>query len=525
MPSQFRWPPDEEAATRPNAAWPTELQAAAEANLPDFLLQKRWYPAKDAGRPTLVLSALVPLSVPGTPAALAVWRVTPPGQAPLQLFVPLALVPSEEAEDAQVIAASSAGGRDEQRLVEAFSVDSFVRSWIEYVLRADADPQPAAPLRAGRTDQLDQVGLVPGSDWPIRRSRTEQSNTSIRIGEGAILKVIRKLEEGIHPELEVGRFLSSVARFEATPSLLGWTELDGATADGATTLSVLQAFVPNEGDGWSWILGRLSDGTARGKNGEAAIEEATAWLSSLGRRTAEMHIAFSTATDDPAFRPEPVQAEDLQGWATAAEAMARRALDGLAAAGEQLDPDVQAMAKDLLARQNRLMERLSAVLGAAPTFAKTRHHGDYHLGQVLVTGGDAVIVDFEGEPLRPLAERRAKHAALRDVAGMLRSIAYAAAAAGRGLPEDLPPVEREATLHRLSAWETTASRAYLDAYFDAAQRAAGCPADRAEAERIVQFFLLEKALYEVAYELANRPDWVAIPLRGALALLDAEAAQ
>ncbi|MFC7478602.1 malto-oligosyltrehalose trehalohydrolase [Dankookia sp. GCM10030260] len=495
------------------AAWSTGLEAMALAVLPDFLLQQRWYPAKDAGRPTVTLSALLPFPVPGMPAAIAAWRVTPPGQAPLHLFVPLALVRAETANAAQVICAppSEEGEEAEElRLVEAFSVDAFVRFWMEILLR-DGAASTTGRLRTGRTEQLARAGLEPGGDWAIRRGSAEQSNTSIRIGEGAILKVIRKLEEGVHPELEVGRFLTGEAGFAATPAMLGWIELDGATGAGAVTLSVLQAFVPNTGDGWSWVLDRLARPESH--------EEATVWLDRLGRRTAEMHRAFATDTADPAFRPEPVALEDREAWVGAAEAMARRALDGLATARERLGPEARGLAKDLLARGDALIQRLRTALAQAPDFAKTRHHGDYHLGQVLVADGDAVIVDFEGEPMRPLEERRAKHAALRDVAGMLRSLAYAAAAAARALPEK----EQDATYGHLLAWEKAASRAYLDAYLEAARGSVFLPADRVAAERVLRFFMLEKALYEVVYELANRPDWVAIPLRGVLALLGAEA--
>ena len=191
--------------------------------------------------------------------------------------------------------------------------------------------------------------------------------------------------------------------------------------------------------------------------------------------------------------------------------MARRALDGLATAQNQLGPETQHLAEDLLARRSALEARLRSALSAAPGFAKTRHHGDYHLGQVLVAGDDAVIVDFEGEPLRPLAERRAKHAALRDVAGMLRSLAYAAAQA-----------ERTHRGEQFRAWKSEAARAYLDGYYDAAGGGIFLPTERTAADAVMRFFMLEKALYEVAYELANRPDWVNIPLRGVLAVLDAE---
>jgi malto-oligosyltrehalose trehalohydrolase/4-alpha-glucanotransferase len=503
--------------------WPPELEALALGALPDFLLRQRWYPAKDAGRPAVALSVLLPLRVSGVPAAAAVWQVTPPGHEPLLLFVPLALVPAEVADAAQVIATlptdASRGGQ-ELRLAEAFSVDPFVRAWVGKIVRGDSEVCGPAQLHTGRTEQLAQAGLNAAESWPIHRSNAEQSNTSIRIGESAMLKVIRKLEGGIHPELEIGRFISKAAGFSATPPLLGWVELDGVMGAGTVTLSILQAFVANEGDGWSWVLERLSGVTASGGDNDKALDEVTAWVGRLGQRTAQMHTAFGADTNDPAFRPEPVEAEDLRCWLTAAQAIAERALDDLAAGGALLGPQAREFADNLLARRGALTERLREMLPDAPAFLKTRHHGDFHLGQVLVTGGDAVIIDFEGEPLRPLAERRAKHAALRDVAGMLRSLAYVAAAPLRALPLNSTPAEQQAVRRRLSAWEAKASRAFLDGYFEAARGSVFCTEPRSDAERMIRFFMLEKALYEVAYEFANRPDWVSIPLSGAVALLE-----
>jgi len=418
--------------------------------------------------------------------------------------------------------ADTAHGGGEVRLVEAFSVDAFVRAWIDTLLRRDGEVSQAGRLRTRRTEQLPRTGLEPGGGWAIRRSSAEQSNTSIRVGDGAILKVLRKLEDGIHPELEMSRFLTETAGFAATPSLLGWAELDGAAPGlGAVTLSILQAFVPNEGDGWSWVLERLARAADPGNGGTEALGEATSWLRRLGRRTAEMHAAFGSDTNDPAFRPELVETKDIQRWVAAAQATARRALDGLIG-GTRLYPQARGLARALLGRRDKVVQRLQALVGAVAAFTKTRHHGDYHLGQVLVTGRDAVIIDFEGEPLRPLAERRAKHAALRDVAGMLRSLAYATAAAERALPPDLPSAEREAVRGRLATWEAQASQAFIDAYCEAARGGSFCPADRTDADQVVHFFMLEKALYEISYELANRPEWVAIPLRGALTLLDVE---
>jgi malto-oligosyltrehalose trehalohydrolase/4-alpha-glucanotransferase len=499
--------PSEQAGADPAWPWSQELLASAEAALPGFLIRQRWYPAKDAGQPEVRLAALSPLPASEIKAAVAVWAATPPGGTPLHLFVPLALVPAASADPEQVIS-PPAGDLGDEVLVEAFSLDPFVRAWIDAILCAGAGQD--GPLRAERTHHLDLLELEPGGQWPVRRGRAEQSNTSIRIGDGAILKAIRKLEQGIHPELEVGRYLTAEARFDAAPAMLGWTELANAVDDDAVTLSVLQAFVPNQGDGWSWVLERLG-------RPDPEVDEVTSWLRRLGRRTAEMHRAFSRPTADPAFAPEPVSVDDLQRWTGAGHAMARRALDGLAQAIDRLPDDARQLARPLLDDRALIGRQLDALGREPAAFAKTRHHGDYHLGQVLVAGDDAIIVDFEGEPLRPLAERRAKHAALRDVAGMLRSISYVAATAARNVPEAGPGSGAET---RMPGWEAQASQAFLDAYFEAAAGSLAIPAARQDALRVVRFFMLEKALYEVAYELANRPDWLAIPLRGIMTLLD-----
>ena len=485
---------------RPESLWLHEAEAVADSALPDFLVRQRWYPAKDAGRPAAELATLLPFPARRLSAALAIWRVIPLGRVPVYLFVPLALLPASEADPAAIVAASA--NQPEMVLVEAFSTDDFVRAWIDMMMSGRGDPGGPPFLRAGSTKHVAQARLQRGSDWLIRRSKAEQSNTSIRIGESAILKVIRKLEEGVHPELEVGRFLSDEAGFIATPKTLAWAEIEAVAGLGAATLSVVQTFVPNQGDGWSWVVDQLSQGAA---------DPTIVWLRRLGRRTADMHRTFAFGSNGPAFRPEPAGSADLQSWVAAADAMAQRALDAVAANREKLPSTAHELAKTLLAHRRILLQQLRTGLAGISEFMKTRHHGDYHLGQVLVAGDDAVIIDFEGEPLRPLVERRAKNAALRDVAGMLRSLAYATAAAGKDLSE--------AARQGLAGWEAQASRAYLNSYLEAAAGANFLPSERAAAERLVRFFMLEKALYEVVYELANRPEWVSIPLRGVLALL------
>ena len=243
----------------------------------------------------------------------------------MRLFVPVAVLALAEADATQVIATLPQVQRGPRlAIVEAFSLDRFVRAWVGVMLREDRGCEPN--LRGWATSYLREVEFGGSDPWAIRRSNAEQSNSSIRIGDGAILKVIRKIEDGVHPELEVSRFLSDQTDFAATPKLLGWIEWH-ATGLESGTLSILQAFVPNQGDGWSWVLERLhrvADPAA-----DDALDQALAWLRRLAVRTAEMHKALGDAGAEPAFRPEQVGAEDVQHWREHALDMAQRTLTGL----------------------------------------------------------------------------------------------------------------------------------------------------------------------------------------------------
>jgi maltokinase len=326
-------------------------------------------------------------------------------------------------------------------------------------------------------------GLEPTGD--VRSMGAEQSNSSIVFGEEQVLKVFRRVEPGINPELEMLRFLSS-RDFENIATLTGWYEYTGELMQ--ATLGILQEFVTEARDGW-----------------ELALDDPLGLLQrlpELGAATGRMHSVLASDAADPAFTPEEPSDEALALLtATIDEQIERVFLD--------LPPDNPVLAP-IAGRGEEVRDRLQLMSHVGVGGRLIRHHGDYHLGQTMVRDSGWIILDFEGEPARSLLERRRKRSPLRDVAGMLRSFAYAASAAElmRGSPAP-------------EGWEERARSAFLDAYFDAVEPTL-LPAGQAAIEKLLAIFELEKAVYELRYELNNRPDWVPIPVAGIARLLDVE---
>ena len=411
----------------------------------------------------------------------------------------------------------------------AASSPDFGIAMVEAIRRGGEAPSGDGAIRFTPGAALDPDMDFDAAD--VRRLGGEQSNTSIAYGSRVILKLFRRLQPGTHPELEMGRFLTEVARFENTPALLG--SVEHVADDGtATVLAVLQRYVRNQGDAWRLtldILDRELDTLAL-VTGDAApdVEESFAtylpYAEALGRRTAELHLALATPSGDPAFAVEPLEAADLTAAAEDARAQGERAfaaLDRLAKEGDGAGGPLAC----LLARRDECLALLESLSRSTPPAGavKTRVHGDYHLGQVLVAEGDVVIVDFEGEPSRPADERRAKSSPLRDVAGLLRSFAYAADTATRDVSARFPEA-RERIAAAAEAWRRLAERAFLASYEEAAKDSPVWIEDADGREAVLRLHLLAKALYEVNYEANNRPDWIETPVRGVLALLDEGAA-
>jgi maltose alpha-D-glucosyltransferase/alpha-amylase len=351
----------------------------------------------------------------------------------------------------------------------------------------------------------------------------EQSNTSLLYGDATILKLFRRLEAGPQPDVEIGAALAA-ASFAHVPALRGVIELE---ADGATTvLGMAQALVPGARDAWAVAV----DHATAAVSSEAASQRGLDDARRLGMATRALHVALADVRGDD-FAPRSASAADVRRWvdaaATAFDAALAAVAPGEGARDSEGFADARSQLGALAERGAELRARLDA-LGATvgdDAGQAIRHHGDYHLGQVLVDpDGAYAIIDFEGEPARPLAERRARHSALRDVAGMLRSFGYAAATALRAVDPHAAPDAPVAA--RADAWERAARDAFLAGYFaepdagaTAAPRAAYLPATRAHADALLRIFELEKLFYELRYEVRNRPDWLPIPLRGLTALL------
>jgi maltokinase len=333
------------------------------------------------------------------------------------------------------------------------------------------------------------VNGLPGAPAAARSVGAEQSNTSVVFGDDLVLKAYRRVEAGINPELELLRFLTDRG-FPHIARLAGWYAYAGRLMD--ATLGVLQDYVPDGRDGWDLVLDSLAS------DPDAVL----AHLGRLGEVTAAMHTALASDASDPVFAPEQPSTETLSLLTATVDEEIERIF---------LDMPEEGPTAPIAGRGEEVREqlRLRSHIGAAGKVI--RHHGDYHLGQTLLAGEDWVILDFEGEPARSLPERRRKRSPLRDVAGMLRSFAYAASASGllRGVdaPED---------------WEERARNEFLDAYLATVDPSL-LPPGQGATERLLSVFELEKAVYELRYELNNRPDWVKIPVAGILRLLEAPA--
>lgn len=454
-----------------------------------WLAQQRWY--ADKGR-AITSSEVLALRLEPAPVgtlALVVAQFRFADREASRYFIPLHLAPP-----------GAVAGEALGRVANNVVVDALAQPWFgERLLHAfqELDPSWTSSLGPDSGRYLEQAAA-----HPAQVLRGEQSNTSIRFGDALIVKLFRRLQPGVNPDEEALRVLSEqgYAHAPAFVASLAWLGPDGVPF----SLALATSFVAHESDGWTWLLSRLA-GIAAGDEIDLEPERL------LGQRTAEMHLALATAGEE-AFIPESSSSADTGQNQRRTRAALQQTADIIRERANTLPPEMQDQLPAIFAALQRAEADLigyDAELG----LPRIRTHGDYHLGQTLRTDDDWVILDFEGEPARPVAERRQRASALKDVAGMLRSFAYARGAATLSLPDSSVP-EAEA---RLLEWEAAACNAFLDTYRQtiADEQRSLVPASDEEFARALRAWELDKALYEVAYEARNRPTWLAIPL-GAL---------
>jgi len=482
------------------------LERAVAAELPAALPRLRWFGAK--GR-TITGARVRDCGELGESAWLVLVDVTF-AQGPDETYaVPLILDDAAAAPGGLSLAVDLDGQRI--RAADAFDNPGFCVELLSgFERESTRTTARGGSVRFAHTDRFPRLA---GASIAPRRLTGEQSNTSVVYGELLIVKALRKVQPGPNLDYEVGEFLTFRARFPHVPALAGAIEHVSATGE-TTTVAMLQRYVPSRGDGWRWALGEL--GRLPPERADEASEPVFHDLFGLGAVTAALHGALASDSSDPVFAPEPLTVDDAKAAGERVAQDVRRTCGALRTRLATLPSAVAADARALLAGAPTLIERARDLhLLAAEQCAKIRVHGDYHLGQTLRTDTGFVILDFEGEPARPVAERRQKQCVLVDVAGMLRSLDYAVHTALSPAGEPSPEGER---------WVRRANAAFLEGYLDEIGRVPVrlLPASPPAFSRALAVFELDRALYEVRYELDNRPTWLGIPLRGLARLLARE---
>ncbi len=499
---------------------------ALEALLPSTLLSIRWY----GGKARMIAAARVKETIPlrtGTHSMVLIFIDVSykDGGHDLYTMVLTASFDEQAARMQQshpeaVLTELTIAGRNESRrgLLHDALWDHACADALFGAIRQGNEFQGENGKLLASSSPAFSTALIEAASGESFVMQGEQSNTSVRFGRHAMLKLYRRLEPGLNPDLEIGRALTS-AGYTHSPAVLGSLEYTGRDQEPAT-VAIVHRFVENQGDAWRYTLNQLERElvSSPGLTAHAGSAYADA-AALLGRRTAELHLVLAQDTADPAFAPEPC---NLDYWQSLRNRMIRSVEDALALLGRRLQDlheSNRQRATLVLQSKDILLSRLEAPVNGNPQAVRIRCHGDFHLGQVLYTGRDFVIIDFEGEPARPLADRRAKHVPIVDVAGMIRSFHYAACAvldpAGNRPDAD----ERRSELEqRMKHWYQSATDAFLSGYTETTGKVPFFPKQSDDRGMLLGAYLIEKACYELRYELNNRPSWAGIPLSGLLQL-------
>jgi maltose alpha-D-glucosyltransferase / alpha-amylase len=532
-------------------SWQELLQplgrAALEAALPAYIQLRRWFGGKARGIASAQLLDTIPITYDDQQAMIAMVRVSYGEGLPDTYVLPLACATGAHADQLArdfphaLIAHIQRADGERGVLHDALLDRGFCAALLELIASGGRQAGATGAIQASPTGAFARLrGLDPAPLEP-KIVTVEQSNSSIIYGDRLIMKLFRRLEPGLNLDLEIGRFLTERG-FRNSPPAAGAIEYHAADS-GVTGLAFLQGFVPNQGDAWSYTLRTIAQSfvgvrhaTPRQTSasplalaGHEIPPQARAllgvYLASaelLGRRTAELHLVLASDSSDAAFVPEPFDEPYRQVVFDSMCSAAGRALQALRRALAGLPEPLRQSGQRILALEGQIIERFRSALDQPIEALRTRVHGDYHLGQVLVSDDDFYIIDFEGEPARSLTERRNKNSPLQDVAGMLRSFHYAPYAVLFGQApgvafddEDVRALEPWARL-----WHHWTSAAFLKSYLATADGAPFLPRSPESMRAMLDIYLLDKAIYELAYELNNRPAWVQIPVEGILQLVE-----
>jgi maltose alpha-D-glucosyltransferase/alpha-amylase len=403
-------------------------------------------------------------------------------------------------------------------LTDAFALSSFAHRMLATFADGGHIETPEGTIHFEAAAQHHQT-LKSCSNGEVIWLSAEQSNSSLIVGDTVMLKVFRRVFGGQHPEPEMSRYLTEQGFAHAPPHLGEVVRIDDRGI--RHSLAVAQGFVRNQGDAWTWTLDLLTRAVnelgadANAGSRDDIVEDCEDFAATVGKRLAEMHAVLARPTANPDFSPEMASQGDVATWAERTTALLMTALEIIKQQLPEEEGEIARQAAGLLARRDGLLAVVDRLAQAGVGTPMTRIHGDFHLGQVLVASGDAYIIDFEGEPARPLSERRAKASPLRDVAGLLRSFDYVAATMMDRNTGGMPQAPDPARTELLNCYRNNARDKFLAAY----RAPAGGGRDAINAD-LLDLFLIEKAAYEIGYEAANRPAWIGVPLSGLAAIAD-----
>lgn len=490
-------------------------------SLPAYLPKRRWFASKDAPIESLKLCYMVPFTTRHRPVLLCEVAVQVAGRTDLYQL-PLGFLGESEfgaALPQQLAIARVRRGPQVGLLTDAFTLDATIIAVLQAMREQCVLVCGDEEIRFSGMPGLEDIALP--AEPEVRYLSAEQSNTSVVLHNCVMIKLLRRVTAGVHPELEMGAFLTACG-YPNISGMLGQVSRIGK--DGTPhALMVAQRYLDNQGDAWQWTLNTLdravrdevAGGESELENQYSALDELEKFNRLLGQRLGELHRALASPTDDPAFGTEIAEDADCHAWAASVGAQVERALDILQSKRSALERKDQAVADRLLQSRAEFAHAVETLAARTLGGLRLRVHGDLHLGQVLVVQGDACFIDFEGEPARSLEERRAKHSPFKDVSGVLRSFDYAAAMTLRSAQSSDTSKEADQARRRIAEdYQQRARQEFLAAYEAASADLPHAWREERGATAALLLFSLEKTAYEVVYEAENRPAWLPVPLAG-----------